>query len=586
MANRQKEERARIRAARYAPGRGFYEVTEMTLRNLPRRKHTTIRNKVLAVSSIAATLALLLVFTAPTLVRAAAQLYQRLFSQVVSDIRSEQAMPDDEKLSAMIAAYEGALRVHDVEGASTQVGGVTASVSTVRTSPADRYNEGDKGELDLWLTFSDIPSFDPSWVDFSIVVDAEEIPMRVDEGFQEYRDDGGRTLTAEDWANEFSRSNSQSWEGELVTRLEFDIDSWRWDEPKALELKATIDGRPFSIPFTFDPAKARENAVEMAQTSVKLMGENYRRDKDALETMEAGAAAVGLTGSAHGYDWAISEMSYANESLYFTAAFGGVEEKNPKLAGMAFWLGDVTVDGMMTSPGGSDNGELTEGNYTAVYQCALGRDPGRLPEESLIALSLELGDFENTQRVAFRYNWREKKAALPRNEAEMKAWVEQAEKLHRELYGQYPKNVGYDLTKLNLTREKDGVKMTIIGASFCADVNRLEFYVNVQGDFANSSYHWLGEPKVTINGYRAHDAGGSCRGDDNIPTGYYVYPPLNISEFGDDDKVVFELPLYDKDADFESTNYPEAADALIYEFSIDKNSLEALSADQDEEPVA
>ena len=30
MANRRNEERARIRAARYAPGRGFYEVTEMT----------------------------------------------------------------------------------------------------------------------------------------------------------------------------------------------------------------------------------------------------------------------------------------------------------------------------------------------------------------------------------------------------------------------------------------------------------------------------------------------------------------------------------------------------------------------------
>ena len=45
----------------------------------------------LATSSVAAALALLLVFTVPQIVQAATQLYQRLFGQVVSDIEAEQA---------------------------------------------------------------------------------------------------------------------------------------------------------------------------------------------------------------------------------------------------------------------------------------------------------------------------------------------------------------------------------------------------------------------------------------------------------------------------------------------------------------
>ena len=49
---------------------------------------------------------------------------------------------------------------------------------------------------------------------------------------------------------------------------------------------------------------------------------------------------------------------------------------------------------------------------------------------------------------------------------------------------------------------------------------------------------------------------------------------------------MFTLPLYDKDADFDSTNYPEAAVTLTYEFSIDKGELEKLALDQNGDPVA
>ena len=136
--------------------------------------------------------------------------------------------------------------------------------------------------------------------------------------------------------------------------------------PQHLVLMATIDGQKLSIPFAFDPAKAHEAAVESAKGSVKRMEENYNHEKSELESMEAGAVPVGLTGSAKGFNWTISELAYANEKLYFTAAFGGIKEKNIKKTGMGFWPGDITVDGMRTGLISSDNDELKGGNYTAV----------------------------------------------------------------------------------------------------------------------------------------------------------------------------------------------------------------------------
>lgn len=100
----------------------------------------------------------------------------------------------------------------------------------------------------------------------------------------------------------------------------------------------------------------------------------------------------------------------------------------------------------------------------------------------------------------------------------------------------------------------------------------------VEGDLKASPYYWTGELNVTINGYRCYGDGGSLTGDD-IPTGFYVCPPLNTSGFGNGDKAVFELPIHDKNADSGHTNYPEPVDTLRYEFTIDGRTLEPLETD-------
>jgi len=521
----------------------------------------------------------LIAFVGQPIVEAATQLYQRLFGQVVADIEAEQALPEDEKLGTLTAGAERRARSHTVEGAFAQIGGVTASVAAMRTAPADEEGEGGQGELDLWLVFSDIPSFDPSRVDFSVVIEGKEIPMKIDERLREYRDGGGRTLTAEDWANEFSGSNSELQDGVPTTWLTFDMEEWRWDEPRQLELKAVIDGQPLSIPFAFDPEKAHAEAVASAEESMPLLEEAYRLEKDELESAKANAVPVGLKGRDYGYDWAISEMSCADDKLYFTAAFGVAEGENPESAGTYFWTNDVTVDGMMVGLGSADRDKSENGGYTAVYQYPLGRDPRNLPKESIVSFALALGDPEKRKDVAFKYEWAAKKATLPRDAAEMQAWVDQARAMNEKLYGQFPEDVGYDLTPLKLTRKKDGVSMTITGVSFCSNVNRLVFHVKFDGDLESSPYtwDWAAAPDVTINGHRCYNDGGSHEGDVLIE--YFVSPPMNISEFGNGENVVFDLRLYDRNADNEGTNYPEPADTLRYEFSIDRATLAPLKTE-------
>ena len=570
MPNRQVAERERIRAARYAPGRGFEEAVETTLISLPKRKQTSLKSRVLAMASIAAALALLLVFTAPRIVTAAATLIQRLFGQVVADIKAEQALPEDEKLREMIADYERWSRFHDVGGASAQIGGVTVSVASVRTMPEDQTGEGAKGLLDVTLTYSEIPPFDPSWVDFSVDVDGREIPLLIDGSFKSYRDEGGRTRTEAEWGDGWSGSNSSVSGGVPTTWLTFRVDDWRWEQRKELKLKAEIDGQALTIPFAFDPVKAHEAAVELAKDSVQQMEENYRHEKGELESMEANAVPVGLSGRAHGFDWAIPEMSYASDRLYFTAAFGGVKEKNPKLAGMGFWLSGVTVDGVRAGLGSSGNDELKDGNYTLVYECALMRDPGKLPEESLIKLTLELGDPDAAQDAAFRYNWKEKKVTLPADTDEMQAWIDEARALGEDLYGGYGKGLGFDLTPLGLTQQADGVSMTITDVFYSTEVNNLEFSVRISGDAGSSPRNWLGSPNVTINGVRCFYVGGGT--DGGFPTAFCFEPPLSIAEFGSGDRVVFEMPLYDVDAFEDAANYPEPVSSLRYEFTMDERA--------------
>lgn len=573
-------ERERIRAARYTPGRQYEEELNMTLKNLPKKKRKTLQEKILTSVSIAAAALLFIALAAPPIVRAAGPLIERLFGQVVKEIEQEQTKAPDLRLQEMIKDYESASRWHYVTGASIEVGGVQMSVESIRVMPDEYHDpENPNGQLDITLNYSAIPSFDPCYVDFKVIVDGKELPMLVDEMLQYYRDTGAQTLTEEQWDFDTYREqygNSELFNGVLSTFITFKLDDWRWDEMKEVTLKANIDGKEISLPFSFDPAKAHEEAIRMAEISVALGEDNYEHEKDELRAMSENAVPVGLTGEAQGTQYAISEFSHADGKLYFTAAFASIEEKNPKLVGLSYGLNEITVDGMAAAMIGSDNDMLENGQYTAIYEAALARDPAKLPETSLIAMDLELGDYDQKERVAFRYNWQKKEALLPENEAEMKAWVEEAAQLERTCSEPYDHDLYYDLSALNLTESYDGVTLTVTGMTYRHYTPRVEFAVRIEGDVKGSKYYWHWSPSVKINGNTAYEDGGGMDAN-NVMTDFYVKPPLNISEFGPDMTVELDFPLIDKGRNLDETNFPEPDHLLHFEFAIDPSmELQAL----------
>lgn len=429
MAARASDERSRIRAARYTPGPSFEEEIEMTLKKLPPRRHVPMARKILTASSVAAALALFVVLAAPPIVRAAAELYQRLFGQVVEDIEREQALPEDQRLPQLISDSWSCVRWHRLEGCDSQFGGVTVSVSTVSVAPEDRFSNDHGGVLSVSLTYSQLPPFDPSWVDFACVVDGREIPMAVDEDFQKYyRDAGLHTRTEEEWNDGWSGSNSTVLDGIPTTVLHFKLEDWRWDTAKSLKILADIDGQSLALPFSFDPDKARAQAESDARQSLQLGATRYAEEKDQLSDMATNATSVGLTGSAYGHDWVVSEISYADSSLYFSVTFGGVEETNPNIVGFDYWLEDVSVDGISTGDGGSSNDRLLDQSYSAIYRYSLDRNAESLPESSLIAFTLILGGPDRVQHAAFEYNWQSRRVTLPQDTAQMADWYQRAKR--------------------------------------------------------------------------------------------------------------------------------------------------------------
>lgn len=574
-------ERDRIRAARYAPPGGFEEALFMTLRHLPKRKVRTLKQKIAMASTIAAAIALFAVFAAPPIVRAVGQLYTRLFGDVIADIEAEQAKPDDQKFDELLAEYEDSGGWHTLSGASQMLGGAEISVDNIGLSPVDYEDRANnpKGRLSIALAYDKIPSFDPNYVDFVINVDGKDIPQPMDENLKMYREAKHETLTEAQWEGGSWSSNSYMQPFGPRTYLSFPVDNWKWEKRTPLVLKATIDGQQLEIAFEFSPEKAHEQAVADAELSVKLAGENYEHEKDELQAMAANAVPVGLSGSAFGHDYQISEMSFADGMLYLNVAFGNVETEYLTVPKDHYWASVQSVDGMSACMGGASESKVVDGVYTAVIFGALGRDPGNLPEESLITIRLEVEKYENTKDLAFRYNWNAKRVALPRDDAEMQAWVDEAHRREAEHQARFGVPIGYDLTPLNLTQQADGVSFTITGARYAISTKRIKFDVKIEGDVKNSKYLWYGAPEVTINGLTAYDDGASLDARD-VYTALNVAPPLDISEFGNGERVVFDFPLYDKNSGFDNTNYPPVAETLKFEFSIDKDSLPALQLDE------
>jgi hypothetical protein len=257
-------------------------------------------------------------------------------------------------------------------------------------------------------------------------------------------------LTQEQWAagsdfgGEWLGANSmmmysEAAEGyEPVTSLEFPLNPWRIERKTDMELRATVDGTIYHLRFAFDPAQAHALAVQEAKEGAER-AEAFEREKlDQYRALEANAVPVGVSGSKRKLSYSIGEMSMANGRLNLAYSVKGIKQKNPKT--VDFWLDELSIDGYRTWAGSGDS-DLADGVLTGVRSFILGRDPRKLPDESLIVpnMILSLNPRVDAQ-LAFRYNWRSKRVTLPRDDAEMNAWIGESKALSAALYADFGEN--------------------------------------------------------------------------------------------------------------------------------------------------
>lgn len=419
--------------------------------------------------------------------------------------------------------------------------------------PEDAYDVSNpKGDMRTRITFSQIPAFDPHWIDFTLNYDGKTYPMEMNDGVRRLRELKFRATSEQDWHSACFEiyGSVRSVKGVLTYFLFFPVDNWKIDEKTDMTVRGEIDGQSFEIPFTFDPVKAHEEAVAGAAEGVKFSNEFDRERKKELEAIASEAVPIGIHKSKRGYDFTISEMAVVDGKLNFSWVVQGIDEKNPKLADMTFFLEDVMLDGMAISGGGSYS-DFNNGVLEMFEYLPFSRDPQKLPDESLIAMEVNLGDWSNPVDVAFKYNWSERKVTLPKDEDEEQQWVKTSTQLNNDLYDRFEWQFAYDLKPLNLVRTQNGITMKLTE-------------LRLENDILDVLYEWerdetidknfklrLGEQEMialSVNGLPAQ-LSGSMYSEDDAPCSYMFYSPIHFSELQTSDQYhfAFEAALVDSE---------------------------------------
>ena len=587
MMNEEKQRIAdALRGAGYDRSRKLGASTEEILANLPRKIHRTRQSRFVAGIAIAASLTILIGFSAPQIGAFAGALYQRMFGDVVQEKEAYHALPEEEKLVRMIDEYAQYGGEHRVSGASGRVGEVNVSVNWVSIHPREyargAHEHSVEGMLRAAIVYDKLPPFDPNYVDFSIVMEGVEYPQYVDEnGLGEYRAERTELTSIADWEDAWSLSHSYiGKDGAPTTGLFFEVPDWQWTQPRELTLKADIDGQALAIPFTYDPEKAHVDAVESAKQSLLYIAGDYEAEKPVLDALLENAVPIGISGASDGAEYMLTEMAAIEQEIRFMAMLDVAPGMDDREFGPSIGLSTVLIDGFATGAVNYTLDALGDvGQYAAIYRVPVARDLRNLPEESLMMLAF--GDSTDADRskdcrMAYRYNWKEKTVTLAKDGEEMQQWVAESLAMQAEIYRGFEvgeeeyKVIRCDLVDLDLVQRAGDMALAVRSAEYVLPgVHRIALKVELTGDMEASEYAWYLSPKVTVNGVIAPDAGGSTDMEDR-PLSFEVYPALGITEFGEDTRIVLEYPLVKKGTDMDLPH--ELEGTLHYEFAIDKDS--------------
>ena len=560
--------RRRVRAVKRQPSQFVVEGMERTLTHLPPRRVRSTGDKLIMAGAIAAAVTVFAVFAAPPIVAAAGALIERLFADRVQRYEQQLAQPEDEKLAQSVSALESRRQENQPE-ARGEFFDIGARVNWVETEAENEYDSSvTRGLLRLRLVYDEIPAIDPNQVDFVLVLDGREVPMFVSEDLRDFRSRAVRMLTEEQWtqagsdfggewfgANSMMASSEASGAREPVTDLEFPLDPWRIERKTDMELRATVNGTTYRLRFSFDPAEAHALAVEDAKENAGN-AEAFEREKlDQYRALEADAVPVGVSGGKRGLSYSIGEISMADGRLNLAYSVKGIKQKNPKT--VDFWLDALYIDGYRTWAGSGDS-DLADGVLTGVRSFMLGRDPRKLPDESLIVpnMILSLNPRADAQ-LAFRYNWRSKRVTLPRDDAEMNAWIEESRALAAALYADFGENgKEYPVEGGNA----EGAALRITGATLRDSGVDIEGEVSLKGA-ALSEDQWRElwtqcDPEVWVDGLEV-DAKNNLLLNPAYtkPNAFDIQfpPPVNTAEIFSDMPIKVRLRLALAEAGIDQT---------------------------------
>lgn len=564
MTNKKKA--ALLRDARYELSASDEMTIERTLNTLPKIKRKTMKEKVALATTAVAAIALTLVLVTPPIVQAVGELIDRVFGDRIERIEEYTALPEDEKVRLMAEELAMHMRGHALTDAKVEFENTTIEIPHFDVLPP--MNEETDKTFRTRVTYTPIPGFDPNYIDFALELNGKTYPM-AGGNESDYRKEGKVLTTEEEWYANRESWTSNTWlnEGILTTYLFFPIDpSWTMEEKTELVMTGTIDGKTFSIPFTFDPVKADEENLMMAKENVEIQERMNAEDKEKLTQYAEQSIPLNVARSAQDYDFMISEMSFVDSNLYLTVSYRGIDTTlSAKEAGMTYWLDRICIDGKLMSWQRADNENMENEQFSMIYEFEPNIDVGAMTGESLIMMEICLDSYDNKAPIAFRYNWDTKTVTNPKDADEEKTWIAESKSMVEALEKAFPMVQTYDLSDQKLSQTIDGMTISVTGATLWDDVFDLAFTMT-GGEHGVHSVYMDGTARFDGKVGQENGSGYGVNGE--IQSAGFT-SPIHYSEFGNNTKISVSLPfdLYDKqDQKVKSVEF-------TFEFTLDRESM-------------
>ena len=476
----------RIRAARYEAGAGFNEKIERTLLTLPPKKNHNRgwRSAIMGVAAAVVIVALIPLGLRMSLPKPDMQTLGA--AEIV-------AMGMDEWVDAQVQLelpHANELNLN----LETEFLGSKLILDSINLREGDDYISRllNRGTADLRLRFLGLPNGDPNLISYSLEKDGKIIAANVPYNHDEYlkRDLSPKTLG--DWlSSEFEQFSSaqavMNNDGSISvwTSVTCPLWPWRISEKTELVLRGECAGESFAIPFTYDPAVVEADLVSFfREIWMDMQRESAQREAE-LRAFDEIATPVGIEGIADGHRYKLNQFAMLHEDEGAMIAFDWEIDRVAVNRPHDVRLNNVCIDGMQMSYQQYET-QYRESDRTGmvryITKFRLARDENKLPDTSIIELNIDISQLSAarvgliaaiqsrfmgrgymSEKLAFTYDWANKIATAPIDDAQRQAWLDSVSEIRTAMNDDF-EHV-YALSGAEMTKVQNGVRVTVTRAA-------------------------------------------------------------------------------------------------------------------------